>query len=449
MTAVSAASNDSWTATQRRILALAWPIIISNITVPLLGLVDTAVLGHLPDASHLAAVALGSQLFTLLFWSFGFLRMGTTALVVQASGRSDEQQVLRVLQRALWLTLPLVPLLVLLALALWPLLLPLMGGTAALQQEALSYLHLRLLATPAVLVQYSLIGWFIGQGKPRLPLLMLVTANGINALLDIWFVFGLGMTSDGVAAATAIADYSAALLGLWLAYRQGLRGLGRRPAWASMAATIKVNQHLFVRTLCLLAVFAFFTAQGARQGELILATNAMLITLLLLISNALDGFAHAAETITGQALGAGRPRQMRRGIWASGVSSLLLAVLLSMGFWYAGPWLLQQLTDNEALQSSLATYQVFLFWLPLVGCLSYWLDGVLVGASATAWMRNAMLASALLCFLPLWWWLQPMGNQGLWLAFYGFLLCRGGLMLWPMWQILRYPQRFTESCSRS
>ena len=219
MTASPDKVNDSWRATQGRILALAWPIILSNITVPLLGLVDTAVLGHLDDARHLAAVALGSQLFTLLFWSFGFLRMGTTALVVQASGRNDQQQVVRVLQRALWFIVPLAPTVALLSWLLWPLLLPLMGGGPALQQEALQYLHIRLLATPAVLLPYSLMGWFNGQGKTRLPLLMLVTANSINALLDVVFVFALDMTSNGVALATAIADYSAAALGVWLAQR--------------------------------------------------------------------------------------------------------------------------------------------------------------------------------------------------------------------------------------
>ncbi len=444
MAATQAPQADSWAATQGRILALAWPIIVSNITVPLLGLVDTAVLGHLPDAGHLAAVALGSQLFTLLFWSFGFLRMGTTALVAQASGRRDQAAVLQVLQRALWLVLPLVPGLVLLAWVLWPILLPLMGGSAALNQEALTYLHIRLLATPAVLVQYSLMGWFIGQGLTRIPLVMLVYANLVNAVLDVVFVYGLQLTSDGVAYATVIADYSGASLGLWFALRQGLKGLGPLPAWAAMAATVRVNQHLFVRTLCLLAVFAFFTAQGARQGEMILATNAMLITLLLLISNALDGFAHAAESLTGQALGENHLVRLRRSIWASGISSAVLAAALSLFFWLAGPWLLQRLTDNPELQASLAQYQVFLFFLPLVGFLSYWLDGVLVGAGATAAMRNVMLAAALLCFLPLWWWLQPWGNTGLWWAFYGFLLARGLLMLWPMFQVLRQPQKFRQ-----
>lgn len=440
MSAVPASADTAHGVTQRRILALAWPVMLSNITVPLLGLVDTAILGHLTDASHLGAVAVGSQLFTLLFWSFGFLRMGTTALAARALGRGEGE--VAVLQQALWLTGPVLLLVLLSAAFLLPLLLPLMGASAEVEDGARGYLAIRLWSAPAVLAQYALTGWFIGLGKTRIPLLVLTSANLINAALDYLFVFHLHMTSDGVALGSVAADYSALLLALWFAHRQGLTGIGRWPGLERLRPMLRINRHLFIRTLILLGVLVFFTAQGARSGDLILAANAVLISLLMLISNALDGFAHAAEALTGQALGRRDPHAVRRTITLSGMDMLLMAAALSLFFTITGEHLWQLLTDNPALLPVLEEYQLFLFLLPLAGFPSFWLDGVFIGAQATAAMRNAMLAAAFLVFLPLWWWLQDAGNPGLWLAFYGFLLARALLVSGRFLALFRYPQNF-------
>ena len=425
---------------QRRIWALAWPVMLSNITVPLLGLVDTAILGHLPDAVYLGAVAIGSQLFTLLFWSFGFLRMGTTSLAARAHGAGADP--VQVLQHALWLVLPVLLLVLACALLALPLLLPFMGGSEDVQNGAREYLLIRLLSSPAVLAQYVLTGWFIGLGRTRIPLLVLTVANLMNALLDYVFVFHLHMTSNGVALGSVLADYSALLLALWFAFRLGLIRLGPWPSLPLLRPMLRINRHLFVRTLLLLGVFAFFTAQGARQGELILAANAMLITLLMLISNALDGFAHAAESLTGQALGRQQAAPVRRTIVLTGADMLLMAVLLSLTFVLAGPALLRTLTDNPALLAVLSQYQNFLFWLPVIGMASFWLDGIFIGAQASASMRNAMLAAVLLVFLPLWWLTRAWGNDGLWWAFYAFMLARALFMSGTFLSLWRRPQNF-------
>jgi len=460
-------------ATQGRIWALAWPIMLSNITVPLLGLVDTAILGHLDDARHLGAVAVGSQLFILLFWSFSFLRMGTTALTAKAAGAVLRNQPSRSstasqttpsqittasqttasvpyvapLQRGLWLVLPLIPLVMLAAYLLWPLILPLLSDQADINHGAMTYLSIRLWATPAVLAQYVMLGWFIGLGKTHIPLIMLTVSNVLNAVLNYVLVFHLGMTADGVALGTVIAEYSAVVLALWLARDYGFRGLGKRPTWLQLQPMMRINRHLFVRTLLLLSTFTFFTAQGAQQGELILAANAVLISLLLLIANALDGFAHAAEVLVGQSLGAHQRTPLRQAIRLTGINSTLMALLLCLVFWLSGETLFRLLTDNPQLLPVLQQYQWFLIFLPLIGMPSYWLDGIFIGAGQSQSMRNAMLLAVLLVFYPLWLGLSAIlppthTNVALWWAFYGFTLARAGFMGNKFLTLYKKPETF-------
>ena len=401
---------------QTRILQLAWPIMLSNITVPLLGLVDTAVLGHLDDVSYLGAVALGSQVVTLLLWSFGFLRMGTTSLSAHATGAtqlatkqasaisSTETILHNALLMALCISFPLMAF----AFVSLESIIGLIGGSQNVQVLAVEYASIRLLATPAVLAQYVLIGWFIGRGETKVPLMLLIISNSINALLDVVLVYGYGLTSDGVAWATLCADYSAAGLGLYWAART-LRSIDNNnrqrfkwPSWQQLKPLININHQLFVRTLCLLSVFIFFTSQGAQQGDLVLAVNAIMLTLLLLISNALDGFAHAAETLVGQSLGAKNIQQLRASIWLTGANILLIALLMVAAFTWQNKNLLSLLTDQKDVLALAFEYSPWLIWLPLIGCSSYWLDGIFIGLQASAAMRNSMLLSASVIFLPVW-----------------------------------------------
>jgi MATE family multidrug resistance protein len=427
---------------QKRILQLAWPIMLSNITVPLLGLVDTAVLGHLDEVSYLGAVALGSQVVTLLLWSFGFLRMGTTSLSAHAMGVSSSEGssstgagTERILQNALLMALFIsFPLMVFAFLSLENII-ALIGGSPVVQTLAVEYASIRLIATPAVLIQYVLIGWFIGRGETKVPLLLLIVSNSINALLDVILVYGYGLTSDGVAWATLCADYCAASLGLIWAWRtvNKINGKDKKkfiwPDWQELKPLININHQLFVRTLCLLSVFVFFTSQGAKQGDMVLAVNAIMITLLLLISNALDGFAHAAETLVGQSFGAKKFKQLRQSIWLTGANALGIALLMVLLFAWQGDNLLGLLTNQADVLALAIEYSPWLIFLPLIGCSSYWLDGVFIGMQASAQMRNSMLLAAIVIFLPVWFLTQGLGNDGLWLAFYAFLLARSAFML--------------------
>jgi MATE family multidrug resistance protein len=438
---------------QKRILHLAWPIMLSNITVPLLGLVDTAVLGHLSEVSYLGGVALGGQVVTLLLWSFGFLRMGTTSLSAHATGMSQasnrhSSSIERVLQNALLMALIISFPLMLFAFLTLEHIIAFMGGSEIIQVLAVEYASIRLAATPAILIQYVLIGWFIGRGETKVPLIMLIASNSLNAALDIIFVYGYGLTSDGVAWATLCADYFAASLGLYWAFRtvrqQPNRLPYRWPTWHELTPLININHQLFVRTLCLLSVFAFFTAQGAQQGDLTLAVNAIMLTLLLLISNALDGFAHAAESLVGQSLGANNVRQLRNSIWLTGTNALIIALIMVTGFAWQGDNLLGLLTDQPEVLAMAIEYSPWLIWLPLIGCSSYWLDGVFIGMQASAQMRNAMILATLVIFLPVWFLTQELANHGLWLAFYAFLLARSLFMVPSFLTILNKHQLFTE-----
>jgi multidrug resistance protein, MATE family len=443
---------------QTRILQLAWPIMLSNITVPLLGLVDTAVLGHLSEVSYLAAVALGSQVVTLLLWSFGFLRMGTTALSAHALGEShvmakankQTNNSYRILYHGLFLALVISLPLMMFALLTREYIIAMIGGSTQVQQLAVEYVGIRLYATPAVLVQYVLIGWFIGRGETRVPLFLLIASNSINALLDVVLVYGYDLNSDGVAWATLVADYFAACAGLYWAYRTVKKEYSPSelkimlPTWVQLKPLIKINHQLFVRTLCLLCVFIFFTSQGAQQGDHILAVNAIMITLLLFISNALDGFAHAAETLVGQSLGAKNYTQLQQSIWLTGTNALIIALIMVAGFAWQSENLLGLLTDQTDVLALALEYSPWLIWLPLIGCSSYWLDGIFIGMQAAAQMRNSMLLAAFVIFLPVWFLTQGLGNHGLWSAFYGFLLARSVFMLPAFLTILNKHQLFAE-----
>ena len=424
---------------QTRILQLAWPIMLSNITVPLLGLVDTAVLGHLSDVQYLGAVALGSQVLTLMLWSFGFLRMGTTSLSAQAVGENQLNPQLnnsiRILYNGLFLAAVIsIPLLMASFLMLDNIIM-MIGGSAEVQKLASEYVGIRLYATPAVLFQYVLIGWFIGRGETKVPLLILIVSNSINAALDIILVYGYGMTSNGVAVASAVADYSAASLGIYMAYRtlkkeHSLEGfILKWPTWVQLKPMVNINHQLFVRTLCLLSVFIFFTAQGAKQGDLILAVNAIMLTILLLISNALDGFAHAAEALVGQKLAAKQYNQLQQSIWLTGINAFIIALLMAVLFGWQSENLLALLTDQQDVLFVAKEYSLWLIWLPLIGFSSYWLDGIFIGMQASAQMRNSMILAVFLVFLPTWYGTQDWGNHGLWAAFYAFLLARSVFMI--------------------
>ena len=415
-----------------RIWPLAWPIILSNITVPLLGLVDTAVVGHLPDSRYLAAVTLGATLFGFLYWGFGFLRMGTTGLTSQAVGRENDTDIRTLLGQSLVMAGLIGAGLILLSTPLVELGLRLLDGSAQATDLAREYAGIRILSAPAVLANYAILGWFLGQQNSRVTLILMVLTNSVNIVLDLWFVVGLGMTSDGVAWATVIADYTALVMGLWLVRRQlvtlgGYLDRARLFALKSYQALFAVNAQLFLRTLGLLFAMAFFTAQGASQGDTVLAANAVLLQFIMLISYGLDGFAHAAEALTGRAVGRARWDEFAASVRSAGRFSLAIAAVAMLAFALGGEALIALLTDLPEVRQTAASYLPWMVLMPLLAVWSYLLDGVFIGATATREMRNSIFAG-LAVYLPVWWLTQPLGNHGLWFAFSSFMLVRSATL---------------------
>jgi multidrug resistance protein, MATE family len=417
----------------RRVWGLAGPIILANLTTPLLGAVDTAVVGHLPDPSYIGGVAVGSVIFSFLFWGFGFLRMGTTGFTAQAYGGADAPELRACLLRPLILAIGFGCLLILLQVPLRTIALWAIDASAAVEGHTAVYFDIRVWSAPAVLVNYVVLGWLLGVQRPRAALALQILMNGINIVLDLLFVVGFGWDVAGVAWATLIAEVTAALVGLALI----LKGLGRLPGaddWlrlrdpARLAALLRVNFDIFLRTLCLVLAFGVFTAQGAGFGDTVLAGNAILLQFQSFISYGLDGFAHAAEILAGGALGARNRRTFRRAVVVCGLWGLAGALLASLALLAGGPLLISVFTSLPEVRLSAETYLWWMVASPLVSVWSFLLDGVFIGATRTAAMRNAMVLSLAAFLLANWLLLERFGNHGLWFSLMLLMVARGVTM---------------------
>lgn len=424
----------------RTIWALAWPMILSNITVPLVGLVDTAVIGHLSDSRHLGAVAVGSMFFSVIYWAFGFLRMGTSGLTAQAVGAQRPNQNRTLLAQSLVMGCVIGCALILFQYPLIEAALYWIEATPAVTDAARTYTQTRIYSAPAVLCNFALLGWFVGNQNTRIPLILLITTNLLNMIMDVIAVYYFGLASQGVALASVIAEYGSLALGLWFC-RRLLARMGGELLTSSLkhlshyTELIKVNRYLFVRTLAILFSLAFFTAQGARQGTDILSANAVLLNFVLIISNGLDGFAHATEAITGKRIGQRDLSGFYRNLIAAACWSLVTAVLFTIFFWSAGQHIIHLLTSIESVRAQATLYLPWLIALPLLGVWSFLLDGLFIGATQVKAMQNTMLVSVFLVFLPVWWLSQPWGNHGLWFAFLSLFVARaltGGFVFWRL-----------------
>jgi MATE family multidrug resistance protein len=410
------------------VLAIAVPIVISNLSTPLLGLADTAVMGRMGDPKYIGAVALGALIFTMVYWTFGFLRMGTTGLTAQAEGAGDGGEIRAALGRALLTAGGIGLALIVLQ---WPIsfiAFSLLDGGEEVERLARLYFDIRIWSAPAALANYAIAGWFIGLGRAKTALVLQVFLNLVNLFSNIWLALGLGWGVAGIAAGTLIAEVSAALLGIALAARAlklypGIWTRARFLDAARLARTIAVNRDIMIRTIVLLLSFAWFTAKSAEAGTVILAVNSILLQFVTACAFFLDGFALAAETLTGKAAGARDLRAFDRAarlstLWAAGVSAIL-----TLSMFAAGGAAIDFLSLDREVREMARTY---LFWAALLPVLSVWcyqLDGIFIGATRSAEMRNAALASSLL-FLALWWLFLPYGNHGLWAALTGFNLMR-------------------------
>jgi MATE family multidrug resistance protein len=405
-------------------------MILSNVSVPLLGMVDTGVVGHLESAVYLGAVAIGGTIFSFLYTGVNFLRMGTTGIAAQRFG-ADDFDGLRV---SLGQALVVAQLIALAAILLqWPisqLAMKLLGADGALREYALEYFFIRIWSAPGTLANFVMIGWFLGLQNARVPLIVFLTINLTNIALDLLFVIVLGMKVDGVALASVIAEYAGLAVALSFAARELRRHSGHWPMekladFRQYAAFFAINANLFIRTMALMFTIAFVTAQGARMGGLILAANAILMQLQNLTAFGLDGLAHAAEALVGKAVGQRRRDVLERSVKLCLKWSLIFAAGFSAAYYVIGPHIIHVLTDLPAVRETTLRYLPWMIASPLVSVWSFLYDGVYVGATRAREMRNIMVFSAFAVFIPAWYLLQPLGNDGLWLAFLLFLASRG------------------------
>lgn len=422
-----------------KILRLALPSVVTNITVPLLGLVDTAVVGHMGASEHIAAVAIGTTIFSMTYWLFGFLRMGTTGLVSQAHGAGDEATIRGGLLQGLSIGFLISALLLLLQTSLLHFALWLMQPEAEVARLASDYFRVCIWGAPAMLSTYVLTGWFIGMQDTRTPMRMAILQNLLNIIFTLVFVYGFGLGVRGVALGTVVGLYAGAAFGGHRARREdrGRReSVGEREqreqsrsVWSeasvrSVFSVFSVYIYIFLRTLCLVAVTVFFTSAGSRMGTLTLDANTLLMQFFIVFSYFTDGLANAAEALSGEHVG----KKDRAGLLAT-VGGLFrwgfaLAFLFTVVYAAAGPWLLSLLTNQQAVTSFALRYLAWIVAVPLVSVVAFVWDGIYIGMTLMRRMFLSMFLSAIVFFV-LWFLLGPrFGNHALWLSFLSYLATR-------------------------
>jgi MATE family multidrug resistance protein len=422
-------SQDALIVSHRKVWMLAGPIILSNISVPLVGAVDTAVVGHLPEPQSIGAVALGALIFSFLYWGFSFLRMGTTGFIAQAYGAGDWKALSDTLLRVLILA----PLLGLVTIVIgWPLIdfvLYLIDSSAGVEALAADYSHIRIWSAPAVLCVYAFTGIFIGMHNTRAAFVLQLILNITNVLLDLLFVLGFNWGVEGVALASVLAEYLAMLCGFYLLRTQIRNAIGHfnRARLLARDALVKLfaaNSNIFIRTLCLLFAFSYFTAKSASQGEVILAANAILLHLQSIMAFGLDGFAHAVEALAGSAYGAGRQRVFRRAVLLTSFWGAVIALLAGLVYFVFGDAIITLFTSIDAVADTASRYLPWMVIAPILSVWSFQLDGIFIGTGHTRAMRNAMIFSLVAYLLLLQLTIPMFGNHGLYFGLAFFMLIR-------------------------
>lgn len=413
------------------ILRLALPNILSNISVPLVGMVDLALMGHMDSELHLNAIAIGGSIFSFIYMSFGFLRMSTTGFVAQAHGQKNQKQIIQVFSRAILVAFSVALLLMSLQVPIGKISTYLLGASPEINSEALKYFHIRIFAAPATLGLYAIMGWFIGRQDTKTPLLLALIINIGNIIFNLIFVFGFEMKSEGVAWGTLIAQYIGFSIGMFILIKRSYK-MWSLWTWKDMweASEIKkffaVNRDIFIRTIVLLISLTFFTASSARMGEETLAINTLLFQFFLFFTYFIDGFANAAEALIGKQLGEDPKASLKPLVYKLFIWGFAISIPFSISYFLFGTEIMQILTDLPHIISATGPYIIWIGLLPVISFAAFIWDGVYIGATAAAPMRNSMLISSLLVFFPLYFLLEPIwGNHGLWISFLAFLLSRG------------------------
>jgi MATE family multidrug resistance protein len=433
------------TSTHRQVWAMAWPIILANITVPMLGAVDTAVVGHLPEPYYIGAVAIGAMLFNYIYHLFNCLRMGTTGPTAQARGAGEHAEVRAMIARALLLAAVIGGVIIVLQLPILAFAFWVIDASAQVERYAREYFLIRVWSMPAVLGSYAIIGWFYGLRNVRTPLLIQVFVNCLNIVLALVFVFVFHWDVPGVAAASLIAEYAGLLLGLYSVWRT-LRELPRGNASGShtrlldpaqLRRMVTINGDIVLRTICVVSVLGFFMAKSAELGDVQLAANQVLHHFLVFTSFALDGVAHAAEAILGESVGrrdrAAFAHDMRVVFLWSGIIGLINIVIYAV----AGHAIIALMTSIPEVRAAAASHLWWPVLMPLASVWAYTYDGVYLAATRTRIMRNTMLASFAVFLLLLYTLMPLIGNTGLWIAVGGFLVGRGVLLHMFFHRVLR------------
>ncbi|MEM8689559.1 MAG: MATE family efflux transporter [Pseudomonadota bacterium] len=432
----------------RTVLAIALPIMAANVSEPLIGLVDTWVIGRLPQAYFIGAVALGAMIFSLVFWAFGFLRMGTGGLSAQAHGAKDTAEVRAVLVRALMIGVAIGLALIALSPLIEYVSFALLQGSDEVESHARTYFQIRILSAPFALANYAFLGWFIGLGQARTAFMLQLLLNISNMVFDVVLVLGVGMTADGVALGTLLASVVAAAGGVWAAHlelkrRGGHWDLARVLNRAQLRRTYAVNFDIMVRSVAAVFVFVLFTAKSAEVGDVILAANTILMNIMVFGTHLIDGFAHSAEALVGQAVGAKSRLRFRVYAVLSSQWALVVGVVFALLTWALGPLVIDALTVNQEIRD---TARLYLWWIiaaPVLGVGCYQLDGIFIGATQSKDLRNMMLLS-LLVFLAAWQTLTDVfGNHGLWASVMLFLVARALTLLARVPALMR--ERFPPS----
>ena len=430
--------------TRRRILQIAWPVILSNLSTPMLGLVDTAVIGHLGDPALIGAIAMGAMIFSFVFWGFGFLRMGTTGLVAQAAGSGDHEETKAALYRAVLLGTLIGVCLLCLQSPIASVVFRIVEGSAAVKTTAATYFDIRIWSAPASLINVSIVGFFLGLQRTRTTLVLHLVFNGTNILLDVLFVQGFGWGVAGVASASVIAEYLALALGIYFVVSH-LRGSGlefpirrrRLLDWPALRRTLVVNRDIMVRTLCLIFAFSWFVNEGAAQGDVILASNSVLMLLVSFSAFFLDGFALTTESLVGRAVGSRDRVALREAISSSSQLAFVTALGISLAYFLFGELVVRLLTNVDAVHRVSEDYIGWAIAAPIVSVACYQLDGIFIGATRSREMRNAMVISLTL-YLLAWWGLStPYGNHGLWAALMVYFVARAVTLLLRLGSVVR------------
>ena len=432
----------------RRILHLAIPSIVSNITVPLLGLVDVTIMGHLGATAYIGAIAVGGLLFNILYWNFGFLRMGTSGLTSQAYGRKDKEAEIRVLVQAVSVGLFSALAMLILQYPIERLAFRLLDTSAEVEQYAVTYFRICIWGAPAVLAQYGFTGWFIGMQNSRYPMYIAIVMNVINIVCSSCFVFLFKMKVEGVALGTVVAQYSGVMmaLGFWYYNYKELRGritFKGSLQLIAMRRFFAVNRDIFLRTLCLIGVTTFFTSTGARQGDVILAVNTLLMQLFTLFSYIMDGFAYAGEALSGRYVGACNLVQLKRAVKALFCWGVVLSLVFTLLYGIGGENFLGLLTNDTVVIETAGRYFYWVLAIPLAGFAAFLWDGILIGATATRFMLWAMLVASGSFFVIYYCFSGATNNHTLWLAFLVYLALRG--IMQTIWSRRVFTLKYLQS----